>query len=59
MEANENGIEMTLSSLNVDLSSVVRLCDITALKPTGVVSRLAKGACQGPLSPAGLICCEL
>lgn len=49
--------EVTLSCLNVDLLSVARLSDVIALKPAGVVSRLAKGACQGPLSPAGLICC--
>lgn len=31
------------------------ICSDVAIKPAGVVSRLAKGACQGPLSPAGLI----
>lgn len=50
MEAKENGTAVTLSSLNVDLSSVARLCDITVFKPAGVVSRLAEGAWQGPVS---------
>lgn len=43
----------------LSLCGSVNRSDVTVLKPADVVSRLAKGACQGPLSPAGLICSGL